>query len=71
MSMRTIFEINHDCGREIKDDPEGFVRDLLRYIGGGDSEAATRLERFGLRRAWWGHHSDDRKVVTKFSEYKL
>lgn len=71
MSVRTIVEINHDFWGEIKDDPEAFVRDLLRYIGSADTENAERLERYGMRRAWWGHHSDERKIVTKYSEHPL
>ena len=71
MSTRTIFEINHDMWTEIKDNPEQFVEDLQRYLGSAGTEEAERLERYGIQRAWWGHHSDDRKVVTKYSETKL
>lgn len=72
MSIRTIFEFNHDFAHKITDDPEQFVRDLMYYLGSASDENADVLElRYGIRRAWWGHHSDERKVVTKYSEIEL
>ena len=68
MSTRTIFEINHDMAREIERNPQSFLRDLDRYLGSASQENAERLERYGIRRAWWGHHSDERKVVSKYDE---
>lgn len=71
MSMRTIFEINHDYGHVIKDDPEAFADALRRYLNSGSKDEALPLERFGLRVAWFGHHSADRKVVAPHFEKKL
>lgn len=71
MSTRTIFEFNHDYAHEIERDPEYFVKALLRYLGSAGDDNAVRLERFGVRLAWWGHHSAERKVVTKYSEKAL
>jgi hypothetical protein len=71
MSIRSIFEINHDYTHEIERDPEIFLQRLLRYLGSASEESALPLERYGLRLAWWGHHSEERRVVTKYQDVKL
>lgn len=71
MSIRSIFEINHDYAHEIERDPEMFLQRLLRYLGSASKESALPLERYGLRLAWWGHHSEERRVVTKYQDVKL
>lgn len=71
MSVRTIFEFNHDYTWKIEHDPAKFAIDLVRYLNSGSDEDCERLERYGIRRAWWGHHTTERKVVTKHSETEL
>lgn len=71
MSIRSIFEINHDYTHEIERDPEMFLQRLLRYLGSASEESALTLEKYGLRLAWWGHHSEERRVVTKYQDVKL
>jgi hypothetical protein len=72
MSTRSIFEINHDFSHKIEDDPEGFVKVLRYYLSSGDQRHADELQRrYGMRRVWWGHHSTERKIVTKHGETKL
>ena len=71
MSIRTIFEFNHDYVHKIKEDPEGFLRALEYYLNSASQREADALELFGVRRAWMGHHSTERKVATQHSEYKL
>lgn len=71
MSMRTIVEFNHDCGDAIERNPAGFVDAITRMINGGSgARGVTRdLEYFGVKVTPTMHHSDDRKLVTKFAEY--
>jgi hypothetical protein len=71
MSTRTIFEINHDTAFMIERNPDSFVRDLGAYLSSASGENAKRLERYGFRRAWWGHHSDERRVVSQHDDVKL
>lgn len=71
MSTRTIVEINHDFAHMIEKNPDSFVRDLMRYLGSAGEDNAARLERYGIRLAWWGHHSDERAVVTKYETKTL
>ncbi len=72
MSVRTIFEFNHDYAIEIERDPEAFVALLLRYLNSANSETADELRiRYGITRAWWGHHSTERRVVTKYEDKQL
>ena len=71
MSTRSIFEINHDYSYKVKEDPEGFLLVVRLYLSSTSKENAERLEHYGFKRAWWGHHSDERKVVTKYNEVKL
>jgi hypothetical protein len=71
VSIRTIFEINHDYTHAIKANPEEFVALLTRYLNSAGDDAALPLERYGIRLAWWGHHSADRKVVSKYAEKTL
>ena len=71
MSIRTIVEINHDFGHQIERNPEAFLRALRHYINSTSERNGAELERFGVRVAWSGHHSDDRKVVTKFATVDL
>ena len=71
MSVRTIFEINHDHTDMIERNPHSFVRDLTSYLSSASQENAERLSRYGIRLAWSGHHSDERRVVTKYDEVKL
>lgn len=55
MSIRTLIEINHDCGKKGPDD--GFLEALNRYIGCADRETAEALERYGVRVLGMRHHS--------------
>ena len=71
MSTRTIVEINHDYAHRIEEEPESFVRDLMRYLGSAGEDNATRLERYGIRLAWQGHHSNKRSVVTEYETKEL
>lgn len=71
MSIRTVFEFNHDYTWKIEGDPNKFVRDLVQYLNSGDERSAERLEGYGIRRAWCGHHSTSRKVVTAHDEQVL
>lgn len=71
MSVRTIVELNHDYTHRIEQDPEAFVALLVRYLSSAGPDNAEPLERFGVRVAWWGHHSDERHVVTKYAKTTL
>lgn len=71
MSTRTLFEFNHDMTHKIQDNPSRFATLLIMYLNGASHEDAEELERFGLKRAWWGHHSTERSVVTKHETIKL
>jgi hypothetical protein len=71
MSTRSIFEINHDFAGEIARYPEEFIEALTRYLNSASAEAAEELRCFGMARSWTGHHSDQRKVVTRYNEVKL
>ena len=71
MSTRTIVEINHDCADMIERNPDSFVRDLMSYLNSAGEDNAERLKRYGITLAWWGHHSDERAVVTKYATKKL
>ena len=64
MSVRTIFEINHDRTFAIDDHPLEFAAAMKAYLCSGDMATAAALERYGLRRVWSGHHSDYRAVET-------
>lgn len=68
MGTRTIFEFNHDLAHRITDAPEAFAEAVQDYLRSASSEAAERLEDFGVRRHWWGSSYDDRKLVTKLGE---
>lgn len=65
MSVRTIIEINHDKSQDIEESPEQFTDALLEFLRGTAPEAKERLERFGFRVAWVGHHSTRRGVSTE------
>lgn len=76
MSMRTIVEFNHDQGHRIEDDPDGFVKAVMLMINDGVGEFSTNdtivaLERYGVRATPTRHHSEDRKVVTKYADYRF
>lgn len=65
------FEAGRDHQLKIEGDPNKFVRDLVQYLNSGSERDAERLESYGIRRAWWGHHSEKRKVVTMHGEQEL
>ncbi len=72
MSIRSIVEFNHDYTHKIEEDPEAFVAALGRYLGSASEITAEPLQiKYGMRIAWSGHHSSDRKVVTKYDETDL
>lgn len=72
MSLRTIIEINHDFVHAISEHQEEFSHLVIRALhAGNDDEAWEKLSRFGVVKAVMTHHSDARKVVTKWSEYPL
>ncbi len=73
MSSRTIVEFNHDYGHNIKDDPDAFMALLLLMINSGSQArgVAESLESFGVTVTPTMHHSDDRKLVTKYQEFKF
>jgi hypothetical protein len=72
MSMRTIVEFNHDYIHQIREKPEEFIRWLeLGLNSGNDERYWEELRRFGVVKAIMVHHSDERKVVTKFKEIAL
>jgi hypothetical protein len=71
MSIRTIFEINHDYAHKIDNEPEAFLTILRHYLNSGSKREAEALELYGLRRAWCGHHSTERRVVTAHDDVKL
>lgn len=65
MSIRSLFEINHDFGHRIEREPEAFVRALDAYIRSGDSRTANALEPFGLRVIGQRHHSSEYRIDPK------
>lgn len=66
MSQRTIVEFNHDMGRKIDDDPDGFVSAIREMIRAGvndyPSEGREALRLFGVTTSPTHHHSDDASV---------
>lgn len=68
VGTRTIFEFNHDMAHRIDDAPEAFADAVKDYLRSASTEAADRLELFGVRRHWWGSSYDHRKLVTKHAE---
>jgi hypothetical protein len=71
MSNRSIIELNHDNVHEIKAAREEFVRLIIQALNSGSKREWEELERFGVRHATTAHHSDERKVVTRYGEYPL
>ena len=71
MGTRTILEFNHDRAHDIERDPEGFMQALNYYLNSASQKNMERLERYGIRRVWWGSSYDQRKLVTPFGETKL
>jgi hypothetical protein len=67
MSQRTIVEFNHDLGRKIDDDPQGFVEAVREMIRAGVNDmpcdTSAALRRFGVTTSPTHHHSDDAKVT--------
>lgn len=57
MSVRSLFEINHDYCHRIEDDPEKFVAALRYYLGNGAQDSADELERYGVVVFGSRHHS--------------
>lgn len=58
MSIRSLFELNHDYVGRIEDFPDHFVRSLLRYLRSGSDDDAHALHDFGLVRDGMRHHSE-------------
>lgn len=71
MSMRTIVEFNHDYTHKIEEEGPEFIAWLRLALNSGDDKWWSELERLGVRKAVMVHHSDERKVVTKFKEIAL
>jgi hypothetical protein len=72
MSQRTIIEVNHDRAHLVGvEDAQRFADALNRAVASGSRESWEPLERWGFKRIVQCHHSDDRKVVTKFAEYPI
>ena len=71
MSTRTIFEINHDLANRIDEDPDGFLHALRMYLNSASNDRTEALTRYGFKRAWWGHHSAHRRIVTEYDDVKL
>lgn len=65
MSIRSLFEINHDFGRYIEDEKGAFARLLDTYIRSGSRESAEPLERYGLRLISQRHHSGEYRDLKK------
>ena len=67
MSQRTIVEFNHDLGRRIDEDPQGFVdavREMIRAgVNGNTSGTTEALRWYGVVTSPTHHHSDDAKVT--------
>jgi hypothetical protein len=71
MSNRSIVEFNHDFAHDIMRDQQGFI-DALRFALGHSTEGNWKnLQRFGVTYTTTCHHSDERKVVTKWRGYEL
>lgn len=72
MSQRSIIEINHDIAGRVTETPAGqFELLLAQAIASGSDRAWAPLAHYGIRRIVQLHHSDDRKVVTKYAEYPI
>lgn len=56
MSIRTLFEINHDYSVRNQD---GLLVALQRYLNSGDHRAAEELERYGIKVIASRHHSTE------------
>jgi hypothetical protein len=63
MSFRSLIEVNHDFTGHIERDPEGFVRELIRYLNSGSTQHID-LERFGVNRLGMRHHSGKYDAIT-------
>ena len=71
MSQRTIVEINHDLAFVTKEEAGVFCGCLRQAISSGSPESWEPLKRWGFNRIVQTHHTDDRKVVTKYAEYEI
>lgn len=62
MSIRTVFEVNHDFAHRIEQDRAEFVGRLLDYVRGGGQDDLGELEYFGLRHLGQRHHTEPIRV---------
>ena len=62
---------NHDFGHYVTENPLEFAKLFYRAIASGSPESWEQLEHYGFHRIVQVHHSDERKVVTKYREYPL
>jgi hypothetical protein len=63
-------EFNHDPA-VIHREPEQFAMDMAAYLSSACKMTAGRLERYGVRVVWSGHHSERREVTTKHETIEL
>lgn len=68
MSQRTVIEINHDLAHRFHDRPD-LVELIVRALSSGSERDWEPLRSYGIRRIVQLHHTDERKVVTRFAEY--
>lgn len=71
MSQRTIIEINHDYLHDIEKDGLLFISFLRRALASGADVDWIPLRHYGINKVVQLHHSDERKVVTNFGEFKI
>ena len=62
MSVRSLFEINHDLAWRIEEHSAMFVEDLIRFISSGSTDAAETLSGYGLIFRGTRHHSESYNV---------
>ena len=72
MSQRTIVEFNHDYADLIAKDRDIFLHGIVTMLREGSTVGVIDcLNRFGVKVTSTMHHSDERKLVTQFSETKF
>ena len=62
MSVRSLFEFNHDQTHIIEDNPQAFVRELVEYLRTGSEREVENLEHFGLRFHGQRHHAEPYRI---------
>lgn len=59
MSIRTLVEFNHDYIRELEENPDQVVKDLLQILLHNTMNPLCKPDSQLMKLKWSRHHSDD------------